>query len=144
MTDNVNSPSHYHLFDGIEVYDVRMKLLERAGNISLQQADDWSRAWEYLTRMFMKNGLEDAKKARWYLNKLIDKMEFVHAGEDGSGWNPAHITPALNSLVEIRHGDEILKCKYIAWDMNLNPIYHDIIKEITYKGNYEWRYVNDE
>jgi len=25
--------------------------------------------------MWQKNGLEDAKKARWYLDKLIERME---------------------------------------------------------------------
>ena len=38
-------------------------------------ADCWSRSWEYLTRMWGKNGLEDAKKARFYLDRMIEKME---------------------------------------------------------------------
>ena len=30
---------------------------------------------KYITRERYKNGLEDLKKAAWYLNKLIHKME---------------------------------------------------------------------
>jgi hypothetical protein len=43
--------------------------------VPFDQVSDWDRASEYLFRMWGKNGLEDAKKARWYLNKLIEKME---------------------------------------------------------------------
>lgn len=73
--DPVNSPSHYQIMPGVEVYDVRMGLLAKMHGVAPGAADDWSRAWEYLTRMWGKNGLEDAKKARWYLDKLIGKLE---------------------------------------------------------------------
>lgn len=141
MTDNVNSSKHYRLFDGIEVYDVRMKLLERAGNISPQQADDWSRAWEYLTRMFMKNGLEDAKKARWYLNKLIDEMEFVHAGGDESEWNPANTMPILNHVVEIKIDNVALTCTRTGFNSDGQSLYMDCTTGEEYMGCYKWRYV---
>ena len=72
--DMVNSPPHYQILPGVEVYDVRMAILEKVDGVPAQQIDDWSRAWEYLTRMWQKNGVEDAKKAQWYLNKLIEKM----------------------------------------------------------------------
>lgn len=73
--DPVNRPSHYQIMPGVEVYDVRMGLLAKMHGVAPGAADDWSRAWEYLTRMWGKNGLEDAKKARWYLDKLIGKLE---------------------------------------------------------------------
>lgn len=73
--DPVNKPSHYQIMPGFEVYDVRMALMDKIEGASHGAVDDWSRAWEYLTRMWGKNGLEDAKKSRWYLDKLIDKLE---------------------------------------------------------------------
>lgn len=74
--DNVSNPSHYQLLPGVEVKHVREAILNNAPEgIPYNQIDDWSRAWEYLTRMWGKNGLEDAKKARVYLNWLIEKME---------------------------------------------------------------------
>ena len=75
--DMVNAPPHYQLRPGYEVYDLRQDLAEKAERLSVPHAEynDWDRALEYLMRMWDKNMLEDAKKARWYLNKLIEKME---------------------------------------------------------------------
>ena len=74
--DMVNSPTHYQLLPGVEVYDVRVAMLKNIPeDTPFDQVDDWSRATEYLMRMWNKNGLEDAKKSRWYLDKLIEKME---------------------------------------------------------------------
>jgi len=73
--DMVNSPKHYEILPGVEVYDIREAILSKHPQLEPCVVDDWSRSWEYLTRMFSKNGLEDAKKARWYLNKLIERME---------------------------------------------------------------------
>ena len=74
--DNVSNPSHYQLMPGVEVKHVREAILNNAPpGIPYNQIDDWSRAWEYITRMWGKNGLEDARKARVYLDWLIEKME---------------------------------------------------------------------
>lgn len=74
--DMVNAPPHYQIMPGVEVIDVRKALMDKIpSNVPFHQADDWSRSWEYITRMWGKNGLEDAKKARFYLNRLIDGME---------------------------------------------------------------------
>ena len=80
-TDMVNSPPHYQLLPGVEVYDVREAMLDKVPEgVPFSQVDDWSRATEYLMRMWQKNGIEDAKKARWYLNKLIEKMDVLFLG----------------------------------------------------------------
>ena len=62
--DNVNHPSHYTQ-GGIEVIDMI---------VSMGDGEAFCRAnaIKYLSRYKHKNGLEDLKKARWYLNKLID------------------------------------------------------------------------
>ena len=75
--DNINRPKHYQLRDGYEVYDLRQDLARIADlhGVSNSLYSDWDRAIEYLLRMWGKNGLEDAKKARWYLAKLIEKLE---------------------------------------------------------------------
>ena len=77
MTDNVNKPKHYQLHEGYEVYDLRQDLarITQELGVSNDLFSDWDRATEYLIRMWGKNGLEDAKKARGYLNKLIEKLE---------------------------------------------------------------------
>lgn len=76
-TDPVEKPKHYQLREGYEVYDLRQDLAKQAQtyNIPHNQYSDWDRALEYLLRMWGKNKLEDAKKAQWYLKKLIEKIE---------------------------------------------------------------------
>lgn len=62
--DNVNHPSHYNQ-GNIECIEVL---------IDLGIAKDFclGNALKYLWRHKQKNGLEDLKKAQWYLNKLIE------------------------------------------------------------------------
>ena len=74
--DNVKNPRHYQLLPGVEVKDVRKAILDNIETSpTLYAVDCWSRSWEYLTRMWGKNGLEDAKKARVYLDWLITELE---------------------------------------------------------------------
>ncbi len=78
MTDNVNHPKHYQLLPDVEVIDVRDVLLDKittTGFLNHRQSDYWGRSWEYLTRCMEKNGLEDLKKCRWYLDRLIADLE---------------------------------------------------------------------
>jgi hypothetical protein len=71
--DPVNHPEHYTA-GKVEVIDI----LEQA----VQDAPDpisggllWQ-TLKYLLRLWYKgNMLQDAKKARWYLNRLIDRLE---------------------------------------------------------------------
>lgn len=74
--DTVNSPKHYQLLPGVEVYGIRQALAAKAtvAGATLDQFSDYDRAVEYLLRMWEKNGVEDAKKAAWYLNKLVEKL----------------------------------------------------------------------
>lgn len=63
--DMVNSPAHYTQ-GNIEVIDfiLDQKLPYLEGNIV-----------KYVVRHRFKNGLEDLKKAQWYLNRLIAQEE---------------------------------------------------------------------
>ena len=81
--DVVAKPKHYMLFEeeGIEVRDVIEKLVDKLqntlpypGNYSLFEAD-YVQMMQYLMRFMDKNGGEDLKKARWYLDKLIDSYQ---------------------------------------------------------------------
>lgn len=80
--DSVNSPNHYVIKPGLEVIDVReallTKLRESRIHVDYEDIDDWSRSWEYITRGFFKNGLEDFEKASYYLNRLINRQRERH------------------------------------------------------------------
>ena len=68
--DNVNHPAHYNA-GKIEVSALQEDQLspeEYRGYIKGQVI-------KYITRERHKNGLEDLKKARWYLDRLIKKLE---------------------------------------------------------------------
>lgn len=70
MTDIVNHPSHYETgtFECIDV------MLETQG---LQAVLNFClcNAFKYLYRHNRKNGVEDIKKAQWYINKYIELSE---------------------------------------------------------------------
>ena len=70
--DRVNSPSHY-TSGKQEVIDVIEDAIKTApSNVEgmLQ-----GQVLKYLLRMWLKdNPIEDARKAQWYLNRLVDKM----------------------------------------------------------------------
>ena len=68
-TDNVNHPSHYT--GRYECIDVMQDIFgnEATDNFCL------CNAFKYIWRANKKNGLEDVKKAVWYLNKYIEEAE---------------------------------------------------------------------
>lgn len=67
--DNVNSPSHYNQA-GIECIDA----------IKASLGDGYQdyckgNVMKYLWRYKYKNGIEDLKKAQWYLNSMVDSLQ---------------------------------------------------------------------
>ena len=66
MEDMVNSPIHYNKA-GIETIDALEAMLVDGFDYYLQ-----GNIVKYLWRFRYKNGIEDLKKAQWYLNKLIE------------------------------------------------------------------------
>ena len=68
----VNHPNHYQSKKGIEVIDVMEAFTEDLSGI---EAVDTSNVLKYICRWKQKNGLEDLRKAQWYLQHLIKKVE---------------------------------------------------------------------
>ena len=67
MNDSVNHPKHYTEHpSGIECIQVTEHMSFCLGN-----------AIKYIWRADLKNGVEDLKKAVWYLNREINRMENV-------------------------------------------------------------------
>lgn len=75
--DLVNHPSHYETgkFECIEV-------MEEALGRDVVKGFCIGNAFKYLYRAKRKNGLEDLKKAQWYLNRVIS-MEDEDATKEG-------------------------------------------------------------
>lgn len=71
--DNVNHPAHYaSASNGIECIDAIEAATEDLKGL---EAVCTANVLKYIWRWKHKNGIEDLKKARWYLEKLIEKLE---------------------------------------------------------------------
>lgn len=65
MSDPVNHPSHYNSHPSkVECITITEHMSFNIGN-----------AIKYLWRSGMKNGLEDLRKAAWYVNREISRLE---------------------------------------------------------------------
>lgn len=76
--DVVSKPKHYMLFEqeGIEVRDVIEKLVKKIEWYPDGLAiSDYVQLMQYLMRFMDKNGVEDLRKAKWYLDKLIEAYD---------------------------------------------------------------------
>ena len=85
--DMVTHPPHYQSAAGLEVIDVIKAFTADLKGI---EATDTGNIIKYICRWKHKNGLEDLKKAKWYLEHLIniidEQMEEANmATED---WKP--------------------------------------------------------
>lgn len=66
--DMINHPDHYQL-NGMETIDI---IGAATSELSGIEAFDTGNALKYLCRWKNKNGIEDLKKAVWYIQHLID------------------------------------------------------------------------
>ena len=70
QNDNVNNPMHYTQ-GKIECIDYIEDKLGKEGFLAYMQGN----IIKYVTRYKHKNGIEDLKKAKWYLDKMIKTLE---------------------------------------------------------------------
>jgi hypothetical protein len=68
--DNITSPNHYVTDKGFEVFDVQEAFIHELKGMA---ASYWCNVVKYILRFQRKNGVEDLKKARYYLDKLIEE-----------------------------------------------------------------------
>lgn len=78
----VSHPSHYQSESGLEVKDV---IKAFTSDLSGVEAWDTGNVLKYVCRWKNKNGLQDLKKAQWYLTDLIDSLENKKSCIDISG-----------------------------------------------------------
>lgn len=68
--NNITSPSHYVTDKGFEVFDVQEAFIQELKGMA---ASYWCNVVKYILRFQKKNGVEDLKKAKYYLEKLIEE-----------------------------------------------------------------------
>jgi hypothetical protein len=72
--DLVNHPPHYQVAGTVEAIDFIESVISDAPH--MVPAYLQGQVLKYMIRMWLKgNALQDAKKAEWYLNRLIAKLE---------------------------------------------------------------------
>ena len=80
MVENSESrvahPAHYQTSNGLETIDVMEAFTE---DMAGYEAVCTSNVLKYICRSKTKNGLEDLKKAEWYLKRLIEHIESSEA-----------------------------------------------------------------
>lgn len=69
--DPIN-PSHYQTKNGLETINVIEAFTDELAGI---EAVDTANVIKYICRWKKKNGIQDLKKAQWYLNHLIKRLE---------------------------------------------------------------------
>src|SRR3990167_10057009 len=94
--NSVNHPAHYNV-NGVEVIDVveAYGLGFHLGNVV-----------KYVLRAERKGGLEDLRKAQWYLNRIVAEMERdgANAKENTLGETPSGAGSNPASVVGGHHG----------------------------------------
>lgn len=68
----VSHPPHYQSKSGLEVIEV---IDAFTTDLTGTEAVCTGNVLKYICRWKAKNGLQDLKKAAWYLNHLIEKLE---------------------------------------------------------------------
>lgn len=74
MSDNINNPEHYQNIAGVEAIDILNDVVK---DLPGKRAAMLWNTLKYLLRFQKKNGVEDLKKARNYLDYLIADMDAV-------------------------------------------------------------------
>jgi hypothetical protein len=74
MEDIINKPSHYHK-NGIDVIGYLEQHFPSTPTVTVAEGFFIGNVIKYVSRYKEKNGLEDLKKARFYLDKLIETEE---------------------------------------------------------------------
>ena len=70
--DMINHPPHYISANGLEAIDV---IDAFTADLKGHDAVYTAKILKYILRWKHKDGIKDLKKARWYLNRLIDILE---------------------------------------------------------------------
>ena len=79
MSEMVNHPDHYQSKSGLEAIDVIEAFCDGLNGL---EAFCTGNAMKYLCRWKKKNGIEDLKKAQWYLNRLIEYVENLNKSKE--------------------------------------------------------------
>lgn len=122
MPDNVNHPSHYETgkYECIDVM-IETQGIEAVKNFCI------CNAFKYLYRHENKNGVEDVRKAKWYLDKYL---ELVESDKEKLKKSFENLERSIENIQKIGKYRQILKLLYRFENMNLK---HTMMKKFLWK-----------
>ena len=133
--DDVNHPSHYTEGRAFEVVDVLEDWVGRAPDPVLGSLQ-WN-SLKYQGRLWDKESpLKDAKKSRWYLNRLIDKLEAAQATEQATehgvvGFKHVpYIIPATEQVPFTATYEDVLEDKILSALEGNDPYQVDVDEQV--------------
>lgn len=104
MIDNVNNPTHYTQGE-IECIDcIKAATVNKVGI----EAFCVGNAIKYLFRYENKNGLEDIRKAQWYINRLIQELE--EKKENNTFYDPDDVVGDCNECANYNMDENSEPC----------------------------------
>ena len=111
MIDNVNHPKHYTQ-GGIECIDaLKAATIVKTGIEAVCVANVIKYCWRYEE----KNGLEDVKKAQFYINRLIQELE--EKKENNTFYDPDDVVDDCNECANYNmneYSEPCCNCKNTA------------------------------
>ena len=93
MTDDLVNPKHYKSSKGLECIDCIEGMVEDLVGV---EATDTGNIIKYLWRWKNKDGVNDLKKAQWYINHLIAHLE-----------NDVETLKTMNEIILDKQFDEL-------------------------------------
>ena len=104
MIDNVNNPTHYTQGE-IECIDcIKAATVNKVGI----EAFCVGNVIKYLFRYENKNGLEDIRKAQWYINRLIKELE--EKKENNTFYDPDDVVGDCNKCANYNMDEDSEPC----------------------------------
>lgn len=125
MSNNVEHPSHYNQ-GGIECIEaIKAATVGKTGI----EAFCVGNAIKYLFRYEEKNGLEDVKKAQWYINRLIEELEVNNPQKETATIDTKTLKPSQIEVIDEKYppfddarGEaHCTDCKYSDYPVNQLP-----------------------
>lgn len=132
MIDNIN-PDHYKV-GGIETWDYLKAKLSPTQLAGFALGN----CLKYISRSNHKGKVEDLRKAKWYLDKIIEELEkdeskplkntnFILCGTtwfvySGNKYPFGYKNPIVNVLYENQETEENIKADKLMWDYSNNSI----------------------
>ncbi len=125
MNDPIN-PAHYkHL--PAEAIDIIMAAIAKAP--SNEAAYLQGQVLKYLLRCWSKKGIEDLRKAKWYLDRMVSSLDETLAEASGANETPSEPPKRYRepTMDDLRDGSIVCECRNTKLDEWIPQVLIDVV-----------------